>query len=139
MPGRTFAGWATRKVLPAILVGPPSTRAARMAVRACPATRKAMKPPPATAMARAGCPPNAMCRFAPAGFGTRENALVKSSDELLDLYFKSVGRGAHLLLNVPPDRRGLLHENDLASLSAFGQRMRGIFRENIAARATATA
>jgi alpha-L-fucosidase len=69
----------------------------------------------------------------------RENALVKSPDELLNLYLKSVGRGAHLLLNVPPDRRGLLHENDLASLSAFGQRMRGMFRENIAAHAMATA
>ena len=69
----------------------------------------------------------------------RENALVKSPDELLDLYFKSVGRGAHLLLNVPPDRRGLLHENDLASLRAFGARLQGMFRENVAARATTTA
>lgn len=68
----------------------------------------------------------------------RENALVKSPDELLDLYFKSVGRGAHLLLNVPPDRRGLLHENDLASLAAFGQRLRGLFRENVAASNTIT-
>ena len=64
----------------------------------------------------------------------RENSLVKTPDELLDLYFKSVGRGAHLLLNVPPDRRGLLHENDLASLTAFGQRMRGMFRENVGAK-----
>lgn len=69
----------------------------------------------------------------------RENSLVKSPDELLDLYFKSVGRGAHLLLNVPPDRRGLLHENDLASLSAFGQRLRGIFRETVTAHATSSA
>ncbi|HMJ61199.1 MAG TPA: alpha-L-fucosidase, partial [Bryobacteraceae bacterium] len=68
----------------------------------------------------------------------RENALVKSPDELLDLYFKSVGRGGHLLLNVPPDRRGLLHENDLASLRAFGQRLQGMFRENVAASNTAT-
>ena len=69
----------------------------------------------------------------------RENSLVKSPDDLLDLYFKSVGRGAHLLLNVPPDRRGLLHENDLASLAAFWQRLRGMFRENAAVRATTTA
>jgi len=68
----------------------------------------------------------------------RENSLVKAPDELLDLYFKSVGRGAHLLLNVPPDRRGLLHENDLASLTAFGQRMRGMFRENAGAQAATT-
>ncbi len=68
----------------------------------------------------------------------RENALVKSPDELIDLYFKSVGRGAHLLLNVPPDRRGQLHENDLASLRAFGERVRGMFRENVAGAATTT-
>lgn len=68
----------------------------------------------------------------------RENSFVKTPDELLDLYFKSVGRGAHLLLNVPPDRRGLLHENDLASLAAFGQRLQGLFRENVAASNTAT-
>src|SRR5262249_48736292 len=37
-----------------------------------------------------------------------ENARVKSRRQLLDLYFESVGRGASLLLNVPPDRRGRL-------------------------------
>jgi alpha-L-fucosidase len=68
----------------------------------------------------------------------RENTLAKNPDELLDLYFKSVGRGAHLLLNVPPDRRGLLHENDLASLAAFGQRLRGMLRENVAAQTITT-
>jgi alpha-L-fucosidase len=37
----------------------------------------------------------------------------------MDLYFKSVGRGGNLLLNVPPDRRGLIHENDSAALMEF--------------------
>ena len=37
---------------------------------------------------------------------------VKSVKELVDLWFKSVGSSAIMLLNIPPDRRGLVHEND---------------------------
>jgi alpha-L-fucosidase len=37
----------------------------------------------------------------------------------MELYYSSVGRNSNLLLNVPPDRRGLLHENDVKSLLAF--------------------
>jgi alpha-L-fucosidase len=61
----------------------------------------------------------------------KENDRVKSPAELLDLYFKSVGRGASFLLNVPPDRRGLLHENDVASLKGFGELLRGTFRNKL--------
>ena len=35
-----------------------------------------------------------------------QDAKVRSGQNLVDLYFKSVGRGASLLLNLPPDRRG---------------------------------
>jgi alpha-L-fucosidase len=45
-----------------------------------------------------------------------EDTLVKSVEKLADIYFSSVGRNAVLLLNVPPDRRGLIHENDVRSL-----------------------
>lgn len=69
----------------------------------------------------------------------RENARVKTPQTLLDLYYKSVGRGASLLLNVPPDRRGLLHENDAASLKGFGQLLEATFRNNVAARAKVSA
>lgn len=48
-----------------------------------------------------------------------EDDKVKSGAQLMDLYFKSVGRGGNLLLNVPPDRRGLIHENDSAALMEF--------------------
>ncbi|MBI5282610.1 MAG: alpha-L-fucosidase [Candidatus Solibacter usitatus] len=65
----------------------------------------------------------------------KENARVKTPPQLMDLYYKSVGRGASFLLNVPPDRRGLLHENDVASLKGLGDMLRGTFRENLAARA----
>jgi alpha-L-fucosidase len=57
----------------------------------------------------------------------RENSRVKTPEQLVDLYFKSVGRGASFLLNVPPDRRGLLHEADVASLAAFGEWRRKTF------------
>jgi alpha-L-fucosidase len=32
------------------------------------------------------------------------------------LFLKSVGRGANLLLNIPPDRRGKIHANDSAAV-----------------------
>ena len=61
-----------------------------------------------------------------------QNAKVKTGTELMDLYYKSVGRGASFLLNVPPDRRGLLHEADVASLRDFGRRVKGTFAKNLA-------
>jgi alpha-L-fucosidase len=66
----------------------------------------------------------------------KENDKVKSAEQLVDLYFDSVGRGASLLLNVPPDRRGLIHEADAASLKAFGQLRSKIFSNDFAAGAT---
>jgi alpha-L-fucosidase len=64
-----------------------------------------------------------------------ENDKVKTPRQLMDLYYRSVGRGGSLLLNIPPDRRGLLHENDVASLREFGDKVRGTFQENLAAKA----
>ena len=48
-----------------------------------------------------------------------QDSLVRSPENLMELYYSSVGRNSSLLLNVPPDRRGLLHENDVKSLLAF--------------------
>ena len=45
-----------------------------------------------------------------------QDTSVKSLSHLLDIYYKSVGRNANLLLNLPVDRRGLVHENDVAAL-----------------------
>ena len=52
---------------------------------------------------------------------------VKSLDELMGLYDLSVGRGANLLLNIGPDRRGKLPDADKAALLAFGQAIRERF------------
>jgi alpha-L-fucosidase len=68
-----------------------------------------------------------------------ENNRVKTSGELMDLYVRSVGRGGSFLLNIPPDRRGLLHENDVASLRGFGQALRSGFQRDFARGAEVTA
>jgi alpha-L-fucosidase len=44
---------------------------------------------------------------------------VKTPDSLLKIYAASVGRNANLLLNIPVDTRGLIHENDSTSLMGF--------------------
>lgn len=44
---------------------------------------------------------------------------VKTLDHLLDIYYKSIGRNSVLLLNLPPDTRGLIHENDVERLIEF--------------------
>ncbi|HUX95361.1 MAG TPA: alpha-L-fucosidase [Bacteroidales bacterium] len=48
-----------------------------------------------------------------------QDTLVRSPENLMELYYSSVGRNSNLLLNVPPDRRGLLNERDVESLLAF--------------------
>jgi len=68
-----------------------------------------------------------------------EDGKIKTPDQLLDLYRSSVGRNAGLLLNVPPNRAGLLAEGDVASLSAFGALRHRWFGENLAAGATLNA
>ncbi|MBV8550947.1 MAG: alpha-L-fucosidase [Acidobacteriaceae bacterium] len=68
-----------------------------------------------------------------------ENGKVKTPRELLDLYYESAGRGASFLLNVPPDRRGLISETDAASLRAFGQALRSTFGSNLAGGARVSA
>ncbi len=68
-----------------------------------------------------------------------EDEKVRSPENLLDLYFKSVGRGASFLLNLPPDRRGLVHENDVASLRGFRGILNKLFKTDLARQAVVTA
>lgn len=53
---------------------------------------------------------------------------VKTLPELVDIYFQSVGMNSVLLLNVPPDKRGLLHEIDVDHLQQFGAYIRSTFK-----------
>lgn len=62
-----------------------------------------------------------------------EDARVRSADNLVDLYFQSVGRNSKLLLNVPPTPDGLLHESDIAALRAMRTRLDALFAEDLMA------
>ena len=64
-------------------------------------------------------------------YHAREDNRVKSLAHLVDIYFNSIGMNAVLLLNVPPDQRGLIHENDVARLMEFRQWMDTAFAENL--------
>lgn len=64
-------------------------------------------------------------------YHTNEDSFVKSPQTLFDLYMKSVGRGANLLLNVPPDTRGLINENDSAALMGFKKLRDENFQNNL--------
>lgn len=63
-----------------------------------------------------------------------EDEKVKTPEQLFDLYLKSVGRGATFLLNIPPDRRGLINEIDSASLVEFRKLREENFKKPIAAK-----
>lgn len=54
-------------------------------------------------------------------YHAEEDEKVKSPEQLFQLYLKSVGRGANLLLNVPPDRNGLITPYDSVALVGFKQ------------------
>ena len=68
-----------------------------------------------------------------------EDDLVKTPEKLLDIWFASVGQNSLLLLNVPPDKRGLINEHDAAALKEFKSVRDAIFGENLAAGAKAEA
>jgi len=68
-----------------------------------------------------------------------QDTLVKTVSELTNIYYGSVGRNAVLMLNVPPDRRGLFTDTDVQRLKAFGDHIGRTFRTNLARGAGATA
>lgn len=72
-------------------------------------------------------------------FHENENDKVKTPEQLFDIYLTSVGRGSVLLLNVPPDRRGLIHENDQKALQGFHELLKKEFRTNLATGTNSTA
>lgn len=64
-------------------------------------------------------------------FSENDEDTVKSVDELMELYYYSVGRGANLLINIGPDRRGKLPEEDKKALMEFGERIRNLYKSEI--------
>jgi alpha-L-fucosidase len=67
-----------------------------------------------------------------------DEASLKSLNELLDTYDKTVGRGAQLMLGLAPDKRGLLPESDIARLQGFGAALQKRAQNNLALQHSAT-
>lgn len=65
-------------------------------------------------------------------YHAREDSLVKTPEQLFDIYLSSVGRGANLILNIPPDRRGLINEIDVGSLQGWKKLINERFKNNLA-------
>jgi len=61
-----------------------------------------------------------------------EDARVKSGDDLVGLYFTSVGRNSKLLLNVPPTRDGLIHNVDVDRLTTMRARLDAMLAVDVA-------
>ncbi|MBW1655526.1 alpha-L-fucosidase [Flavobacterium quisquiliarum] len=62
-----------------------------------------------------------------------EDDKVRSLDEMVDIYYESIGRNATLLLNLPVDRRGLVHENDEARLKELVATIKADFSKELLA------
>jgi alpha-L-fucosidase len=66
-------------------------------------------------------------------YSAATDSQVKSVEQLMDIWYTSVGRNATLLLNVPPDRRGRIHAADSIRLMEFRAAREKAFSENLAA------
>src|SRR5690606_18677477 len=65
-------------------------------------------------------------------YHAKEDDKVKTPEKLIDIYYSSVGRNGVLLLNIPPDKRGVLHENDVANLMDWKKLIAATFSVNLA-------
>lgn len=73
------------------------------------------------------------------GWFFHESQDPKSLEKLVDIYFNSVGKNSTLLLNVPPDKRGLISEEDIARLNEFSTAIKNTFDEDLALNSKAEA
>jgi alpha-L-fucosidase/beta-glucanase (GH16 family) len=72
-------------------------------------------------------------------FWRDEKQHVKTTAEILDIWYRSVGGNTVFLLNIPPNRDGLFPQRDSRVLREIGQILRQTFKTNLADGATATA
>jgi alpha-L-fucosidase len=72
-------------------------------------------------------------------YHAEQDGEVKSVTELLEIWHASVGRGANLLLNLPVDRRGRVHEKDAARLLEWRAALDRLYAVDLAPRADARA
>lgn len=72
-------------------------------------------------------------------YHSSQDGEVRDVKNLLKLWFMSCGRNANILLNLPPDTRGLIHENDVANLLQFNKALEEAFSVDFAKSATVSA
>ena len=65
-----------------------------------------------------------------------QDDMVRSPENLVELWFTSIGSNAGFLLNLPPDRRGLIHENDVQSIKQFNDVLNDTLSRNLASDGT---
>lgn len=61
-----------------------------------------------------------------------EDQKVKTVEQLVDIYYHSIGRNASFLLNFPVDRRGLIHEKDVEQLMGMVEVIRKDLKTDLA-------
>ena len=66
-------------------------------------------------------------------WSTTNESKVLTVDQLLTIYYCSVGRGCQLLLNIPANRDGLLSQPDYDAAAAFGRQLQQRFAKPVAA------
>ena len=65
-------------------------------------------------------------------YHAEQDDMVRSPENLMELWFTSIGSNAGFLLNLPPDRRGLVHENDVKSIFEFNKILKSTLEKNLA-------
>jgi alpha-L-fucosidase len=65
-------------------------------------------------------------------WSTANHKSLRSFDEMMDIYYQSVGRGGLFLLNAAPDTTGLIPELDMELYRDFGKEIRRRFGKSIA-------
>lgn len=66
----------------------------------------------------------------------KEDSKVKTPEKLLDIYYSSVGRNGVLLLNIPPNKEGLIADSDINSLKELTRLRTETFKKNLAKNAS---
>ena len=66
------------------------------------------------------------------GWFYHEDQDSKSLEELVEIYFHSVGRGTPLLLNIPPNQAGLFDAKDIERLYEFAAYRNELYKEDLA-------
>jgi alpha-L-fucosidase len=73
------------------------------------------------------------------GWFYHDDRNMKSPERLMHLYEHSVGHNASFILNIPPDKRGLFTDAEVATLKAFGDLRQTRYGNNLATGVTVTA